>query len=71
MVSGVAWRLSTAAVSWQHAAESWLQTGASASAFSVLVVLPAQATSIAATAATANRFFIIVYLILLLIDLAN
>ncbi len=49
---------------WQQALvlSFWQQAGASA--FSVLdVVLPEQATSIAATAAIANRFFIIVYLI--------
>ena len=54
----------TAAVeSWQAAALSAQHAGASASVFSVLALLLAQATSIAATAAIANRFFIIVYLI--------
>lgn len=51
---------------WQQALvlSFWQQAGASALAFSVLDwVLPEQATSIAATAAIANRFFIIVYLI--------
>ena len=52
-----------AVVSWQAAALSLQHAGASASVFSVLALLPAQATSIAATAAIANRFFIIVYLI--------
>lgn len=53
-----------AVLSWQQAAESfWQHAGASASVFSVLALLPEQATSIAATAAIANRFFIIVYLI--------
>ena len=57
----VSWQ--AAVVSWQAAALSLQHAGASASGFSVLALLPAQATSIAATAAIANRFFIIVYLI--------
>ena len=47
----------------QAFAESLAQQDAAASVFSVLALLPEQATSIAATAAIANRFFIIVYLI--------
>lgn len=54
--------LSTAALSQQAAAASQQAVLSAQQAFSVLALLLEQATNKAATAATAKRFFIIVYL---------